>query len=87
MGASLSLKPPLCGLDSADEWQPECVQPEGRSPGDGGSQGSGICSSGRAVAHKSQVIGKRKVFQKKPLRYVEIYLFFFMHLLGLLKEI
>lgn len=35
-GASLSLKQPLCGLVSVDEWQSECVQLEG-----GGSLGKG----------------------------------------------
>lgn len=45
VGASLSLKQPLCVLDSVDEWQSECVQPEEGSAWEGGvvrSRGSGI---------------------------------------------
>lgn len=35
----------------------------GEVAGEGGVTGSGICSLGRLVAHKSQVIGKDKVFK------------------------
>lgn len=35
----------------------------GEVAGEGGVTGSGICSLGRVVAHKSQVVGKEKVFK------------------------